>query len=137
MRLGVVVLLVVLGAGYALQRGHAAGSHTTTSSPVTTTWPADFVATSTGSHSSRVAVPATRVSLTVLAGAPVTVVVTGGAHADAHVTLASGQSLHREVVGSVTLSLSALAVSVRLNGSPLSLPADARAPYAVRINVST
>lgn len=136
MRLGVVVLIVVLAAGYVLQRGHPTGPTATTSTTVSTTWPASFAATSTGIHSSRVAVPTTRFSLKVLASAPVSVVVTGATHTYAHVTLASGQSVTREVKGSVTVKLSALAVTVSLNGSPLNLPSDATAPYTLSVNAA-
>ncbi len=136
MRLGVVILLVVLAAGYALQRGPRAGTSTTTTT-TSTPWPTHFVATATGSHSARVAVPSSHYSLKVVAHSTVSLELSGPSRTYVHVTLASGQSSVRSIDGTVTLRVNALAVNVQLNGSPVSLPAGASAPYSITVSAAT
>ena len=133
MRLGVVILLVVLAAGYALQRGHFAGTSTTSTS---TTWPTSFAATSTDVHSAHVVVPTAHYTLKVSATATVDLVVKGHTDNYFHGTLLHGQSTTLTIDEPVTLTVNVLAVTVSLNGSPLNLPASATAPYALTITPS-
>lgn len=128
MRLGVVVLVLVLAAGYALQRSHGAGPASTT-----TTWPATFVATAHGPHAASVAAPGSHYAVTVKASAATRVVIKGVADNYFHGPLAAGQSSTATVNERVALFLDPAAVSVSIGGSKVSFPAGALAPYVLTI----
>ena len=127
MRLGVVVLIVVLAAGYALQRGHGAGPASST------TWPTTFVATAHGAHAASVAAPGSYYVLSVSASASTRVVIKGVADNYFHGPLAAGQSTTSTVNERVAVFLDPAAVSVKIGGSKVSLPAGALAPYVLTI----
>jgi hypothetical protein len=128
MRLGVVVLIVVLAAGYALQRGHGASP---TSS--TTTWPSTFVATAHGPHAGSVSAPGSRYVITVTAHTATQVVIKGVADNYFHGPLAAGQSTTSTVNERVAIFLDSTAVSVTLGASKVALPAGASVPYVLTI----
>ena len=128
MRLGVVVLVIILAAGYTLQRGHGAGPASTT-----TTWPATFVASATATHAARVAAPGTHYAITVTAHASNQVVIKGAADNYFHGPLAAGQGTTVSVNERVSIYLESLAVSVSIGGSRVTLPAGATAPYVLTI----
>ena len=129
MRLGVVVLVVVLAAGYALQRGHGAGPGSST----TTTWPATFAAVAHGSHAASVAAPGSRYVVTVTARSSTQVVIKGVADNYFHGPLGAGQSTTSTVNERVAIFVDPASVSITLGGSRVSLPAGASAPYVLTI----
>ena len=128
MRLGVVVLVVVVAAGYALQRGHGAGPATTT-----TTWPSSFVASAQGPHSASVTVPGSHFVITVSARSSTRVVIKGVADNYFHGPLAAGQHTTVSVNERVVISFDPAAATVALGGSSVTLPAGAKASYFLTI----
>ncbi|MDE3082061.1 MAG: hypothetical protein KGJ39_01425 [Acidobacteriota bacterium] len=128
MRLGVVVLVVVLAAGYALQRGHGAVPASST-----TTWPARFVATAHGAHAASLTAPGSRYGVSVTASASTQVVIKGVADNYFHGPLSAGQSTTATVNERVAIFFDPAAASVALGGSSVTLPAGARAPYVLTI----
>ena len=129
LRLGVVVLIVVLAAGYTLQRGRGAGPVSST----TTTWPSTFVATAHGSHAAGVSAPGSHYAITVSARATSQVVIKGVADNYFHGPLAAGQHTTVTVNERVAIFLDSLSVSVSVGGSKVVLPTGAAAPYFLTI----
>ena len=128
MRLGVVVLVIVLAAGYVLQRGHGAGPASTT-----TTWPSAFVATADGPHTASVTAPGSHYVVTVSARSATQVVIKGVADNYFHGPLAAGQHTTATVKERIGIFFDPASASVTLGGSRVSLPADASAPYVLTI----
>ena len=128
MRLGVVVLVVVLAAGYALQRGHGAGPTSTT-----TTWPSSFVASAQGLHSASVTAPGSHYLITVSARASTQVVIKGVADNYFHGPLAAGQHTTVSVNERVVIFFDPSSATVALGGSSVTLPAGASGSYFLTI----
>ena len=128
MRAGVVTMVIVLAAGYVLQRGHGASP----ASP-TTTWPTTFVASAHGSHAASLSAPALHYVITVTATSPSQVVIKGVAVNYFHGSLAAGQSATARVKERVAIFFDPASASVTVGGSSVTLPAGASAPYVLRI----
>lgn len=126
MRLGVVVLVVALAAGYALQRGRPSTTTTTT----TTTTAMHIVATSTGPHSASVVARANAV-VTISATGALGVVVRDAAGKVFSGSLASGQSTSATLTKTLSVRVDSLALSLKVGTSSVRLPAGALAPYTV------
>ncbi len=131
MRLGVVVLILVLGAGYLLQRGH--GATRPASTTTSTSWPRSFAASVTGQGSATLVVPTSNFTVTLRATRAATVQVLGPAGTYFSGSLTSGQVKTLSVSGFVTVNFVTMGVSLALDGAPVSLPSVASAPYRLTI----